>query len=75
MLIFGLPPARARLKADAFAAQEAQLVDDKRRLKQHVREREASAEELIKQFRWVVPCCVTGGKARWQAAQADVASC
>ncbi len=38
-------------QADAFAQQEAQLGDDKRRLKQHVREQELSAEELIKQFR------------------------
>lgn len=38
-------------QADAFARQEAQLAEDKRRLKQHVREQELSAEELIKQFR------------------------
>lgn len=48
------PPPFVCSQADAFASQEAQLADDKRRLKQHVREREASAEELIKQFRWVL---------------------
>ncbi|KAL4423403.1 hypothetical protein ABPG77_009981 [Micractinium sp. CCAP 211/92] len=43
--------AALKQQADAFAQQEAQLGDDKRRLKQHVREQELSAEELIKQFR------------------------
>lgn len=38
-------------QADAFAAQEAQLCDDKRRLKAHAREQEAGAELLIRQFR------------------------
>jgi hypothetical protein len=39
-------------QGEAYAQQEAQLGDDKRRLKQHVREQELSSEELIKQFRW-----------------------
>ncbi|KAL4443289.1 hypothetical protein ABPG75_011026 [Micractinium tetrahymenae] len=43
--------AALKQQADVFAQQEAQLGDDKRRLKQHVREQELSAEELIKQFR------------------------
>lgn len=43
--------AALKQQADAFAQQEAQLGDDKRRLKQHVREQELSTEELIKQFR------------------------
>jgi hypothetical protein len=45
------PSARRRLQGEAFAAQEAQLTDDKRRLRQHVREQELSGEELLKQFR------------------------
>lgn len=49
------PPSQA----DTFAAQEAQLADDKRRLRQHVREKEASTEELIRQFRCV--CVVVVG--------------
>ena len=39
------------MQAEVHAAQEAQLADDKRRLKQHVREQEVSGEELVKQFR------------------------
>lgn len=43
---------RCRLRqADAFAAQEARLCDDKRALKAHAREQEAGAELLIRQFR------------------------
>lgn len=47
------PPRAAAVlrQADAAVAQEAALADDKRRLKQHVREQEASGEELLRQFR------------------------
>ncbi|GAB4818648.1 hypothetical protein N2152v2_005694 [Parachlorella kessleri] len=51
----------AKLKADAevalkqqqdsFARQEAELADDKRRLRQHIKEQELSGVELLKQFR------------------------
>lgn len=46
--------ACAPQQGELFAQQEAQLGDDKLRLRQHVREQELSSEELIKQFRWVV---------------------
>lgn len=46
-----------RRQAEAQAAQEAALVDDSRRLKQHVREQEASTEELLKQFWWAAGWC------------------
>ena len=51
------------MQAEVHAAQEAQLADDKRRLKQHVREQELSGEELVKQFRWVrgAGCWVLAG--------------
>ena len=52
--------------AEGWAVQEAALADDKRRLKAHVREQEASAEELIRQFRRAAPwrpCCRLGAAA------------
>jgi hypothetical protein len=35
----------------ACRTQEAELGDDKRRLKQHIKEQELSSVELLKQFR------------------------